>query len=218
MEASPDDIEFRDGEFRISGTDRKVGIVDVAKAYYVPIGPTERLGLGLEAQGFYNGRVPNHPNGAHVCELEVDPDTGVVAIDRYFIVDDVGRALNPLIIKGQVHGGVAQGIGQALLEEVVYDRESGQLLTGSLMDYSMPRADVLPELHSDFAEIPAKTNPVGVKSIGESGTIGAPAAVVNAILDALAPLGVTDIEMPATPPRVWAAMQRVKAAAAERIA
>ena len=140
---------------------------------------------------------------SHVCEVEVDPETGEVVVDRYFIVDDVGRALNPLIIVGQIHGGVAQGIGQALLEHVVYDRQSGQLLSGSFMDYGMPRADLFSSFQAQLEEIAAKTNPLGVKGIGESGTIGGPPTIINALLDALRPLGVTDIDMPATPTRVW---------------
>ncbi len=193
MEAAPADIEFKDGEYRIAGTDKKMGLVDVAKAYYAPMGLTDKLGVGLEAQGSWGSPVPNHPNGAHVCEVEIDPDTGFVSVERYTIVDDVGKALNPLIIEGQVHGGVAQGIGQALVEHAVYDRESGQMLTGSFMDYGMPRADLFPDMKSSIEEIPAKTNPVGVKGIGESGTIGG-----------------TQIDMPATPGKVWGAIQAAK--------
>ena len=191
MEADAADIEFKDGQFRVVGTDKALALVDVAKAFYAPMGPlTEKFGVGLEATGSYSAKPPSHPNGSHVCEVEVDPDTGEVVVDRYFVVDDLGRVLNPLIVRGQIHGGVAQGIGQALLEHQIYDRQSGQLLSGSFMDYGMPRADTMPDVDATLEEVPCKTNPLGVKGIGESGTIGAPPTVINAIIDALAPLGV----------------------------
>ena len=155
------------------------------------MGPlTEKFGVGLEATGSYSAEPPSHPNGSHVCELEVDPDTGEVTVDRYFVVDDLGRVLNPMIVRGQIHGGVMQGIGQALIEHQIYDRQSGQLLTGSFMDYGMPRADMMPDVEATLEEVPCKTNPLGVKGIGESGTIGAPPTVINALIDALKPLGV----------------------------
>jgi len=173
------------------------------------MGPlTGKFGVGLEASGSYSPEPPSHPNGAHVCELEVDPETGEVTIDRYFVVDDLGRVLNPLIVRGQIHGGVVQGLGQALLEHQVYDRESGQLISGSFMDYGMPRADTMPNMETELEEVPCKTNPLGVKGIGESGTIGAPPTVINALIDALSPLGVDRIDMPATPLRVWQAISR----------
>ena len=213
MEADVADIEFKEGSYRVSGTDKKISIVDVAKASYAPMGPlTKQFGVGLEATGSFAPEPPSHPNGAHVCEVEVDPETGEVTIDRYYVVDDLGRVLNPLIVRGQIHGGVVQGIGQALVEQQVYDRGSGQLLTGSFMDYSMPRADLMPEINTALEEVPCRTNPLGVKGIGESGTIGAPPSVINAIIDALTPLGVTDIDMPATSARVWEAMRAAKAA------
>jgi carbon-monoxide dehydrogenase large subunit len=213
MEADVADLEFKDGSYRVSGTDKSISIVDVAKAFYAPMGPlTKQLGVGLEASGSFSPEPPSHPNGAHSCEVEVDPETGEVTVERYHVVDDLGRVLNPLIVRGQIHGGVVQGIGQALVEQQVYDRGSGQLLTGSFMDYCMPRADLMPEIHSELEEVPCKTNPLGVKGIGESGTIGAPPSVINAIIDALKPLGVTDIDMPATSARVWEAMRQAKAA------
>jgi aerobic carbon-monoxide dehydrogenase large subunit len=219
MEADAADIEFKDGSFRVVGTDKAITLTDIAKAAYAPMGPlTDKFGVGLEATGSFSGNPPSHPNGSHVCEVEVDPDTGEVVVDRYFVVDDLGRVLNPLIVRGQIHGGVVQGIGQALLEHQVYDRESGQLLSGSFMDYGMPRADTMPDVHSELEEVPCKTNPLGVKGIGESGTIGAPPTVINAIIDALKPLGVDRIDMPATPARVWQTIARAKsgtAAAAE---
>jgi aerobic carbon-monoxide dehydrogenase large subunit len=212
METDAADIEFQNGEYTVVGTDRKIGIVEVAKAYYAPMGPhTELLGVGLEATGSYSANPPSHPNGCHVCEVEVDPDTGEVTVDRYFIVDDLGRVLNPLIVRGQIHGGIAQGIGQALLEHQIYERQTGQLLSGSLLDYAMPRADNMPSFAVQLEEVPCKTNPLGVKGIGESGTIGAPPTIINAVLDALKPLGVDDISMPATPSRVWQAIQAARA-------
>ncbi|TMJ34750.1 MAG: xanthine dehydrogenase family protein molybdopterin-binding subunit [Alphaproteobacteria bacterium] len=215
IEADAADIEFKEGEFRVVGTDKAIPIMDVAKAAYAPAGPlTEKFGVGLEASGSFSANPPSHPNGSHVCELEVDPQTGEVVIDRYFVVDDLGRVLNPLIVRGQIHGGVVQGIGQALLEHQVYDRQSGQLLSGSFMDYGMPRADSMPNVDSELEEIPCKTNPLGVKGIGESGTIGAPPTVINALLDALAPLGVHQIDMPATPMRVWQSIARAQSAQA----
>jgi carbon-monoxide dehydrogenase large subunit len=212
MEADTADLEFKDGEYRVVGTDKAVSIVDVAKASYAPAGPiTDKFGVGLEASGSFSANPPSHPNGSHVCELEVDPETGEVVVDRYFVVDDLGRVLNPLIVRGQIHGGVIQGLGQALVEHQVYDRESGQLLSGSFMDYGMPRADTMPSIQTELEEIPCKTNPLGVKGIGESGTIGAPPTVINAIIDALTPLGVDHIDMPATPQRVWETINRARA-------
>jgi carbon-monoxide dehydrogenase large subunit len=215
MEADAADIEFKDGQFRVVGTDKAIAITEVAKASYAPAGPlTDKFGVGLEATGSFAASPPSHPNGSHVCEVEIDPDTGEVVVDRYFIVDDLGRVLNPLIVRGQIHGGVVQGIGQALLEHQVYDPQSGQLLSGSFMDYGMPRADTMPAMHAELEEVPCKTNPLGVKGIGESGTIGAPPTVINAIIDALKPLGVDRIDMPATPSRVWETITKAKAGAA----
>ena len=214
MEASADDIEFRDGNFTVMGTDKSMSMTDVAKMFYMPAGPVVKLGLGLEAAGSYAGvpgGAPNYPNGCQVCEVEVDPETGKVTLDRLVAVDDLGMVINPLICEGQIHGGIAQGVGQALIENVVYDRESGQLLTGTLLDYGMPRADDLPMFVSELVEIPAKTNPLGIKGIGESGTIGAPPTIINAVVDALRSLGVEHIDMPATPQRVWEAIRSAKA-------
>jgi aerobic carbon-monoxide dehydrogenase large subunit len=214
MEADAADIEFKDGQYRVTGTDKAVSIVDVAKASYAPMGPlTGKFGVGLESSGSYSAEPPSHPNGSHVCEVEVDPETGAVTIERYHVVDDLGRVLNPMIVRGQIQGGVVQGIGQALMEHQIYDRDSGQLLTGSFMDYAMPHAADLPNVEANLEEVPCKTNPLGVKGIGESGTIGAPPTVINAVIDALRPLGVEAIDMPATPPRVWEAIQRAKSGA-----
>jgi carbon-monoxide dehydrogenase large subunit len=209
MEADVADLEFKDGSYRVAGTDKSIALVDVAKAFYAPMGPlTAKFGVGLEASGNFGAEPPSHPNGAHACEVEVDPETGEVRVDRYCVVDDLGRILNPLIVRGQIHGGVVQGVGQALIEHQVYDRTSGQLLSGSFMDYAMPRADLMPDIGTTLEEVPCRTNPLGVKGIGESGTIGAPPTVINALLDALRPLGVAAIDMPATPARVWEAIKR----------
>jgi carbon-monoxide dehydrogenase large subunit len=210
MEASPKDIEFQAGKFTVVGTDRSLPMTEVAKAFFRPVGPTTRFGTGLDASGSSN-HPPTFPNGCHACELEVDPDTGEVWIDRYAVVDDVGMVINPMICHGQIEGALAQGIGQALMENVVFDAESGQMLSASFMDYAMPRAADLPAHYElDFIDVPAKTNPLGVKGIGEAGCVGAPPAVMNAILDALATLGVEHLDMPATPHRVWRAIQAAR--------
>ena len=207
LEAGAHDLEFREGKFHVAGTDRSIPLTDVAKAFYRPVGPTTRFGTGLDASGS-SAAPPTFPNGCHACELEIDPETGEVFIDRYAVVDDVGRVINPMICHGQIEGALAQGIGQALMENVAFDRESGQMLSASFTDYAMPRAADLPAHYElDFIDVPAKTNPLGVKGIGEAGCVGAPPAVMNAILDALAPVGVTDLPMPATPERVWRALR-----------
>ncbi|OGA69691.1 MAG: carbon monoxide dehydrogenase [Betaproteobacteria bacterium RIFCSPLOWO2_12_FULL_65_14] len=210
MEASSKDIEFQAGKFTVVGTDRSLPLTDVAKAFFRPVGPTTKFGTGLDASGSSN-HPPTFPNGCHACELEIDPDTGEVFIDRYAVVDDVGRVINPMICHGQIEGALAQGIGQALMENVAFDRESGQMLSASFMDYAMPRAADLP-LHYelDFIDVPAKTNPLGVKGVGEAGCVGGPPAVMNAIFDALRPLGVQHLDMPATPHRVWQAIQAAR--------
>jgi aerobic carbon-monoxide dehydrogenase large subunit len=215
MEAAVGDIEFKDGSFRIVGTDRAMKLTDVAKAFYRPAMLPPQFDVGLEASGTFAAEPPNYPNGCHVCEVEVDPETGLVTLARYAAVDDVGKIMNHLLCEGQIHGGVAQGVGQALMEAIVFDAE-GQLVTGSFQDYAMPRADDFPDLVSELTEVPAKTNPLGVKGAGEAGATGAPPAVIGAILDALKPLGIDHIDMPATPSRVWAAINaRAQKAAAE---
>jgi len=215
MEAAAGDIEFKDGSFRIVGTDRAMKLTDVAKAFYRPAMLPPQFDVGLEASGTFAAEPPNYPNGCHVCEVEVDPETGFVTLARYAAVDDVGKIMNHLLCEGQIHGGVAQGVGQALMEAVVFDND-GQLLTGSFQDYAMPRAEDFPDLVSELTEVPAKTNPLGVKGAGEAGATGAPPAVIGAILDALKPLGIDQIDMPATPSRVWAAINaRATKAAAE---
>ena len=176
-------------------------------AAYVPHNyPIEELEPGLDENAFYDPLNFSYPAGCHICEVEIDPETGDVDITNFTAVDDVGRVINPMIVEGQVHGGLAQGIGQALLEGCVYD-DSGQLLTGSYMDYTMPRADNLPNLNVGTQSVLGASNPLEVKGVGEVGAIGSPPAVINAILDALAPLGVDDISMPATSAKVWQAIQ-----------
>ena len=211
LEAAAADIAFADGQFTIAGTDRGMPILQVAQMSFIPVGLPSELGVGLQGAGAFSSDLPSFPNGCHICEVEIDPETGAVALDRYTVVDDIGMVVNPLLARGQIRGGVAQGAGQALGEEVVYDADSGQLLTGSLQDYRLPRADDLPAIAIDFSPVPSPTNPLGIKGVGEGGTVAATPTVMNAILDALAPLGVTDVAMPATPERVW---QAIRAAAA----
>jgi carbon-monoxide dehydrogenase large subunit len=179
----------------------------VAKAFYYPMGITDAFGVGLEGSGTWSTEKENFPNGCHICEVTVDIETGEVTIDRYTMVDDIGTVINPLIATGQLHGGLAQGLGQALIEQQVYDSD-GQLISGSLGDYGMPRIGFMPPaVGSVFEPVPCQTNPLGVKGVGEGATIGSPPAVMSAILDALRPLGVTHLDMPATPDRVWQAIQ-----------
>ena len=213
MEAAPGDIEFSAGTFTVMGTDKRMSIGDVAHAFFAPAGPVTKFGLGLDGVGTWSGvpgGAPNYPNGCQVCEVEVDPETGAVRIDRFVAVDDLGMIINPLICEGQIHGGIAQGVGQALFENIVYDPDSGQLVTGSFLDYCMPRAGDFPPIVSEMLEVPATTNPLGIKGIGEAGTIAAPPTVVNAVLDALHHLGVEHLDMPLTPARIWEAANAAK--------
>jgi len=210
LEASEDDIEFVDGQLRVAGTDREVSFGDVALAAYVPHNyPLDVLEPGLDETAFYDPKNFTVPAGCHICEVEIDPETGVVEIDRFTAADDFGRIINPMIVEGQVHGGVTQGIGQALFEQCIYDEESGQLLTGSYMDYCMPRADNLPNFEVTTNTTLCAHNVLGVKGCGEAGTIGSTPAVINAVVDALSDLGVKDIPIPATPERVWQAIRAV---------
>jgi carbon-monoxide dehydrogenase large subunit len=214
LEASEADIEFVQGRFRVAGTDRESGIFEVARAALTRADLPPQLQGPLAAVSDQSVPVASFPYGTQVCEVEVDPETGVVEIVGYAAVDDVGRAVNPLIVHGQTHGGIAQGVGQALLEEAHYDRASGQLLSASFMDYALPRADTLPALQTALSEVPSPTNRLGVRSGGEGGTTPALAAVVNAIVDALSEFGVRHIEMPATPERVWRAIRAARAGGA----
>jgi carbon-monoxide dehydrogenase large subunit len=212
MEASDADIDFAGGEFKVKGTDKMVTFGQVALTAYVPHNyPLDKLEPGLNETAFYDPTNFTFPAGTYICEVEVDPATGQVRVDRFTAVDDFGTIINPMIVEGQVHGGLVQGIGQALMEHCVYDRETGQLLTGSFMDYAMPRADDFPAFTIGHVCTPCTTNPLGTKGCGEAGAIGSPPAVMNAVLDALAPLGVKDLDMPASPNRVWNAIQQAKA-------
>jgi len=213
MEAGDGDIDFANGEFTVKGTDKKVPFGQVALTAYVPHNyPLDKLEPGLNETAFYDPINFTFPAGTYICEVEVDAATGVVRIDRFSAVDDFGTIINPMIVEGQVHGGIAQGIGQAMMENCVYDKESGQLLTGSLMDYALPRADDLPHFKLDTICTPCTHNALGTKGCGEAGAIGSPPAVINAVLDALRPLGVKDFDMPASSARVWEAIQAAKAA------
>ncbi|HET6467245.1 MAG TPA: xanthine dehydrogenase family protein molybdopterin-binding subunit, partial [Geminicoccaceae bacterium] len=209
FEAAPADIQFTDGTFRVAGTDREIAIMELArKARTMTVPGVEG---GLDAAATTVLQAWTFPNGCHIAEVEVDPETGVTEIVDYNVVDDFGVVLNPMLVEGQVHGGIVQGVGQALLESTVYD-ESGQLLTGSFMDYCMPRADDLPNFDFSTVEVPCKNNAMGVKGCGEAGSVGSPAAVINAIIDALSPLGVKAVDMPATPERLWRTIHERQAA------
>jgi carbon-monoxide dehydrogenase large subunit len=196
------------GKFAVGGTDRVITVGELA----VTLKREKLPGFdnGLDSEGMYNGEAPTFPNGCHVCELEVDPDTGQVELISYHVLDDFGRVINPMLVAGQVHGGIVQGLGQALLENIVYDEKTGQLLTASFSDYAMPRASDMPDIDFAYEEIPCQTNALGAKGCGEAGTVGALPAVMSAVADAL---GVVHIDMPATPERVWRALRQKKAAA-----
>ena len=203
LEAADTDIEFENGEFKVAGTDRSVPFGSVALTAYVPHNyPLDKLEPGLNENAFYDPTNFTYPSGTYVCEVEVDPQTGRSHVERFTAVDDFGNLVNPMIVQGQVHGGLAQGLGQAMMEGCVYDKDSGQLLTGSYMDYTMPRADDLPMFTVDHTVTPCTHNPLGVKGCGEAGAIGSPPAYMNALTDAL---GVKDLAMPATAERVWRA-------------
>jgi carbon-monoxide dehydrogenase large subunit len=212
LEAAEADINFADGRFTVAGTDRAVALKEVARAAFQPARLPPGLEPGLYETGTFAPKQATWPNGCHVCEVEVDPDTGTVTLVSYVIVDDVGTVINPVTLKGQIHGGVAQGVGQALMEEVVYDQESGQLLTASFMDYAMPRADTFCDITIKSNPVPTKLNPMGAKGAGEAGTVGALPVLINAVMSALTPLGVRDFDMPATSERVWRAIQDAQAA------
>jgi carbon-monoxide dehydrogenase large subunit len=207
LEASPDDIEFESGNFRVTGTDREISLLDLAqqvKKLLVADVPDS-----LDSEEEFEAPEQYFPNGCHICEIEIDPDTGVVSVENYAAIDDCGVVINPPIVHGQVHGGVMQGIGQALMEQIVHDRETGQLLTASFMDYTMPRAVDQPTLAVDFHEVPSPANPLGVKGVGEAGIVGALPAIMNALADALATRGAAiDFDMPATAEKVWRALNR----------
>ena len=208
MEASVDDIEFSGGTFTIAGTDRSMTLDEVAKVSYTPGKQPDGVDAGIDERATFSPKVANYPNGAHACEVEIDPDTGEIEIQAYVIVDDVGTVLNPALLKGQIHGGVAQGVGQALMERAVYDG-SGQNVSGSYMDYAMPRAQDFTLFDVKSNPVPTKQNPLGVKGAGEAGTVGALPAVMNAIEHALRSAGIEKIDLPASPERVWQALREV---------
>jgi carbon-monoxide dehydrogenase large subunit len=195
LESAAADIEYRNARFLIAGTDRSIGLAELAAKQ-----PERQIRVSATE----TPSSPSWPNGAQVCELEIDPETGEIELARFTSVDDIGRIINRMIVEGQIHGGIAQGVGQALYEQAIYDSESGQLLSGSMMDYCVPRADQFPPMATHFDEsVPCRTNLLGVKGCGEIGTIGAVPAVVHAVLDALSGYGVAHVEMPITPEKVW---------------
>ncbi|MFI5031722.1 MAG: xanthine dehydrogenase family protein molybdopterin-binding subunit, partial [Reyranellales bacterium] len=216
LEADKQDIEFSEGNFKVKGTDKSVPLKEVAKAAFTPTKWPKGFEGGLYENATFKAERDTYPNGCHICELEIDPETGDVTMDRYFVVDDVGTVMNPIGLKGQIHGGVAQGIGQILGEQVVWDRDSGQLLTASFLDYVMPRAQMVPNMEVKSNPVPTKFNPLGAKGAGEAGTVGAMPVVMNAIIDALAPLGVKDVDMPATPLNVWRAIRAAGRSGADK--
>ena len=203
LEAATGDLEIMDGTVRVAGTDRIISFSDLAAH---PGATSDKLRATEE----FSVEPPTFPNGTHIAEVEIDPDTGTTKLARYIVVDDFGATLNPRLLAGQVHGGAVQGIGQALMEDTVYDSGTGQLLSASFMDYAMPRADTMPDMHIESRPVPTKLNPIGAKGAGEAGTVGALPAVINAVMDALAPVGVRELDMPASSQRVWAAIQRAK--------
>jgi carbon-monoxide dehydrogenase large subunit len=209
LEAADADIEFARRRFTVKGTDRSVDLFEVAAAALRPEAP-EAIRGPLAGTADETMSVPSYPYGCAVCEVEVDPETGVVEVVRYTSVDDVGRAVNPMILHGQTHGGIAAGVGQALWEECAYDPATGQMLSATLMDYTLPRADVLPAFTAEISEVPSTSNPLGLRGGGEGGTTPALGAVVNAVVDALGELGVEHLEMPVTPERVWQAIRTTR--------
>ena len=210
LQASGDDLDYDKGRFIVRGTSRGIGLSELARsaqdAANLPEGMSPEAGKGLGEHVLNITDVFTFPSGCHVAEVEIDPETGGCELLRYTAVDDYGRLINPMLTEGQVQGGVAQGIGQAMMEHTVYDKESGQLLSGSLMDYALPRADDLPAFDIVLIERPTAANPLGVKGSGQAGCIGAPQTIMAAVLDALRPAGVTALDMPATPERVWRAL------------
>ena len=210
LEAAPADIAFADGRFSIVGTDRGIDIITLAATQRQKAAAGEQAST-LDTAEVVNVAEHTFPNGCHMAEVEVDPETGMVEIVRYRVCDDFGKTVNPMIVRGQVHGGVAQGLGQALLERTSFDA-AGQLVTGSFMDYALPRAADFPDIEVDLIEVPSASNPLGVKGAGEAGSVGSPPALINAIIDALSVDGVTHIDMPATPESVWQALSMAKAA------
>jgi carbon-monoxide dehydrogenase large subunit len=216
LEVDEKDVSYQAGKFSVPGTDiQPLAFSKVARMAYLGHKLPDGLEPGLDETVFYDPRGMGAPSGIHMAYIEVDPETGIVDILDYVAVDDVGTIINPLLASGQIHGGVVQGIAQALYEEVNYDPDNGQLMTGSLLDYAVPRAEHVPNIRSSFQQTPSPTNPIGVKGIGESGSIAAPPCIVHAVLDALSPFGISHLDMPMTPPRVWSAIQAARAGARE---
>jgi len=215
LEAAPEDIALREGSFAVTGTDKGVSWANVAKTAYVPRQLPAGMEPGFSETAAFTPPSVTFPNGTHVCEIEIDPDTGTVAIVRYTVVDDVGRMVNPMLVKGQIHGGIVQGLGQGLYENLAYDA-GGQLLAGTFMDYAMPRADDMPGFEVGAHEVPTQVNPLGAKGVGEAGTVGALPALMNAVNDALASSGVRHLDMPVSPERVWRAIHEARAAVLTR--
>jgi carbon-monoxide dehydrogenase large subunit len=205
----PDDVKFDEGMFSSTKTNQTITMKELGRKAANPKNLPDGMDAGLVATSVFETKVANYPNGCHVCEVEIDPETGVTRILRYNVVDDVGTVMNPLLLKGQIVGGVVQGVGQILMEDIHFDTE-GQLVSGSFMDYAMPRASDLSPVEVKSNPVPTKTNPLGVKGAGEAGCVGAMPAVANAIVDALAPLGIKHIAMPATPEVVWRTIQNAR--------
>jgi carbon-monoxide dehydrogenase large subunit len=210
LQADANEVSFSAGRFTVGGGERGIDLLALAEAARDPANLPDGLSPGLDADAYNDSDAFTFPSGCHAAEIEIDPETGAVTLERYAAIDDYGRLINPMLTVGQVQGGLAQGIGQALLEHTVYDEGSGQLLSGSLMDYALPHADDLPPLDITLAELPTAVNPLGVKGAGQAGCIAAPQTIVNAILDALSPLGIEHIDMPATPEQVWRAIRSAR--------
>jgi carbon-monoxide dehydrogenase large subunit len=210
LRAPVDDVKFEDGMFTAPRSNRALSLGEIASEAWLPSNLPPDMEPGLVSSAAYSAKDQCFPNGVHICELEIDPETGTVEIVHYSVVDDVGTVMNPLLLEGQIVGGIAQGVGQILMEDIRFDPESGQLLSGSFMDYAMPRAEDFASFHCESNPVPTKTNPLGVKGAGEAGAVGAMPAVGNALIDALRPLGVRDLPMPATPEAVWRAIREAK--------
>ena len=210
LQADADEMSFREGRFTAGSGERGIDLLALAEAARDPANLPDGISPGLDANAYNDSDVFTFPNGCHAAEIEIDPETGTATLERYAAIDDYGRLINPMLTVGQVQGGLAQGIGQALLEHTIYDERSGQLLSGSFMDYALPRADDLPPLDITLAELPTAVNPLGVKGAGQAGCIAAPQTIVNAILDALSHFGVEHIDMPATPERIWRLIQSAR--------
>ena len=216
LEVDEKDVSYEAGGFSVPGTDiAPVTFAKAARMAHLGHKLPQGTAPGLDETVFYDPAGMSSPSGVHMAYVEVDPETGIVDILDYVAVDDAGTLINPLLAAGQIHGGVVQGIGQAIWEEVTYDQDNGQLISSSLLDYAVPRAECVPNIRSSFQMTPSPTNPIGVKGIGENGAIAAPPTIVHAVLDALSPFGITHLDMPLTPPRIWSAIQSARAGAGQ---